>query len=186
LKKKDIATLLDSNNRHLQKQALTALIGILNKDNFQEYIPGIKQMEARKDSILAPYVAYVVGKLFTIDPSTAIPLWKMLLTKYSGNKYVVDAVISSIQKKEEQFKNKYQSAELFHRQLKTALENKDHPESEKKLKALKKKYPKGYAVFNGFCQTCHGMDGNGIKYVAPPLNGSEWVNGDKDVLIPIV
>src|SRR5699024_8535872 len=102
LKKKDIVTLLESKNRHLQEQALTALIGILNKDNYQEYIPEIKQMEARKDSILAPYVAYVIGQLFTIDPSTAIPLWKMLLTKYPGNKYVVDAVISSIQKKEEQ------------------------------------------------------------------------------------
>ena len=30
------------------------------------------------------------------------------------------------------------------------------------------------------------MDGNGTPSLAPPLNKSEWVNGDKDKLISIV
>lgn len=51
---------------------------------------------------------------------------------------------------------------------------------------LKKQYPDGYAIFNTVCQTCHGGDGNGIQYLAPPLNGSAWVMGKKERLISIV
>ena len=32
----------------------------------------------------------------------------------------------------------------------------------------------------------HGADGNGVKSLAPPLNKSEWVTGDKGKLISIV
>jgi len=53
-------------------------------------------------------------------------------------------------------------------------------------KILKIKFPKGYELFNTVCKTCHGQDGNGLKSLAPPLNGSEWVTGDKDKLIEIV
>jgi len=41
-------------------------------------------------------------------------------------------------------------------------------------------------VFTSLCQTCHGPDGNGVSALAPPLNGSNWVQGDKNKLIPIV
>ena len=41
-------------------------------------------------------------------------------------------------------------------------------------------------MFASTCQTCHGPDGNGVRSLAPPLNKSEWVTGDKDKLIPIV
>jgi mono/diheme cytochrome c family protein len=52
--------------------------------------------------------------------------------------------------------------------------------------ALKKEFPKGAAMFNVSCQTCHGPDGNGVSALGPPLNGSEWVTGRKDKLISIV
>ncbi len=51
--------------------------------------------------------------------------------------------------------------------------------------ALKREFPKGVAIFTSVCQTCHGADGNGIKSLAPPLNKSEWVVGDKNKFIPI-
>jgi mono/diheme cytochrome c family protein len=53
-------------------------------------------------------------------------------------------------------------------------------------RALEREFPKGSTIFKSFCQTCHGADGNGIKSLAPPLNNSNWVNGDKNKLIPIV
>jgi mono/diheme cytochrome c family protein len=51
---------------------------------------------------------------------------------------------------------------------------------------LKKEFPKGEALFTSVCQTCHGADGGGVKSLAPPLNQSEWVTGNKDKLISIV
>lgn len=36
------------------------------------------------------------------------------------------------------------------------------------------------------CAGCHGSDGNGMRRFAPPLNGSDWVNGDEKRLALIL
>ena len=51
---------------------------------------------------------------------------------------------------------------------------------------ISKEYPRGAGIFKSVCQTCHGADGNGVTALAPPLNGSNWVQGDKNKLISIV
>lgn len=44
----------------------------------------------------------------------------------------------------------------------------------------------GEALYLSRCMSCHQVDGNGIAGVFPPVNGTEWVTGDKGVLIRIV
>jgi Cytochrome c, mono- and diheme variants len=41
-------------------------------------------------------------------------------------------------------------------------------------------------IYKNICQTCHGADGNGMTSLAPPLNRSDWVTGDKDRLAAII
>ena len=94
----------------------------------------------------------------TNDPK----LLTQLSHKYPNNKYVADAVISHQSNKEIPYSNT------------------------SKFRELAKLYPKGSAIFQTVCQTCHGADGNGVTALAPPLNGSNWVQGDKNKLIPIV
>ena len=53
-------------------------------------------------------------------------------------------------------------------------------------KKLEKEFPRGVAIYKSVCQTCHGSDGNGVTALAPPLNNSEWVVGDKNRLASIV
>src|SRR5690606_26159604 len=72
------------------------------------------------------------------------------------------------------------------RQLKGAVESLNREKLAHNQVALAARYPQGAEMFNTLCQTCHGADGNGVKSLAPPLNQSEWVNGNKDVLISIV
>ena len=62
----------------------------------------------------------------------------------------------------------------------------DSQANAKKMDKLRATYPLGYRVFNTVCQTCHGKGGEGITAMAPPLNESNWVNGDKKKLISIV
>ena len=49
-----------------------------------------------------------------------------------------------------------------------------------------KLFPRGAAIYRSLCHACHGNDGNGIKSLAPPLNKSNWVLGDKNKLLAIV
>ncbi len=54
-------------------------------------------------------------------------------------------------------------------------------------KAFHASYTRGALHWNEgeSCGSCHGKDGKGIAPVFPPLAGSEWVNGDKDLLAKI-
>ena len=44
----------------------------------------------------------------------------------------------------------------------------------------------GQQVYNGNCVACHQASGKGLPGVFPPLDGSEWVNGDERVLANIL
>lgn len=44
----------------------------------------------------------------------------------------------------------------------------------------------GRQLFNAHCVACHQANGKGLAGVFPPLDGSEWVNGDARVLANIV
>jgi mono/diheme cytochrome c family protein len=74
----------------------------------------------------------------------------------------------------------------IHKQLQRVVTNIKNDRNSRNSEALKKEFPKGMAMFNATCQTCHGADGNGVNALGPPLNGSEWVTGRKDKLISIV
>ncbi len=44
----------------------------------------------------------------------------------------------------------------------------------------------GQQVFSANCVACHQASGKGLPGVFPPLEGSEWVNGDARTLVNIV
>lgn len=57
-------------------------------------------------------------------------------------------------------------------------------------KEFKAAYEIGAGIYSrdGFCITCHQADGKGspeAPYIYPPLNGVEWVTGDKERLIKL-
>lgn len=51
---------------------------------------------------------------------------------------------------------------------------------------LTQKMETGETVYNQYCTVCHQKDGAGVPSAFPPLQETEWVNGEKDTLIAIV
>ncbi|MCW3116848.1 MAG: repeat containing protein, partial [Chitinophagaceae bacterium] len=41
-------------------------------------------------------------------------------------------------------------------------------------------------VYNTYCRSCHQHNGKGDGNRFPPLDSSEWVNGDKRILINVL
>src|SRR5205807_2369674 len=114
-----------------------------------------------------------------------------VIKQFPDDKYVADAVIASLQDKEGAFLKQLlvfnpDTSLLVNKRLRKVIYDMSNATNKKKAKLLEKELPKGIALFNSVCQTCHGPDGNGIRSLAPPLNRSEWVTGDKNKLIPIV
>jgi len=44
----------------------------------------------------------------------------------------------------------------------------------------------GQRVYNSYCATCHGANGQGVQGAFPPLRETEWVVGDEGRLIRLV
>jgi mono/diheme cytochrome c family protein len=54
--------------------------------------------------------------------------------------------------------------------------------------AEQKRYEHGKKLYLGSagCAGCHGNQGQGMEHMAPPLDQSEWVTGDKEVLVKVL
>lgn len=105
--------------------------------------------------------------------------------------YVADAIISNLQNKEQAYYKEAlninpDTSLAINKRLQKVIDDITKAKNNSNAENLARLYPKGVTLFQSVCQTCHGPDGNGVSYLAPALNGSDWVQGDKNKLIPIV
>ncbi|QNF33975.1 c-type cytochrome [Adhaeribacter swui] len=187
----EVIALLKEPTWQLRTQALSVLPSVLTKTTYKSYLPVLQQLVAGKDSIAAPYVAFLLPTLQPLDQKATNQLRQQLVKNYPNNPYVTDAIISSLQDHEETFQKELRalapdSSLAINKKLQGVIANIRSTHANKDPKVLLKEFPKGAALFATSCQTCHGPDGNGVAGLAPPLNGSEWVTGDKNKLISIV
>lgn len=190
LQQEDIIPLINQTNWKLRVQALSVLPSVMNKNTYKQYLPLLNQLADKTDTLTAPYLAFLTQFIKPLDSVTANNILLKVVKQQPNNSYMSSAVISTIKGKEEVFAKQVRSiitdtTLAINKQLYTVINDIKNPGSKNRA-ALKKEFPKGVAIFNSVCQTCHGPDGNGIKSLAPPLHRSEWVLGDKNKFIPIV
>ena len=191
LKDYDVLQLINNNNWHISAQAIAAVSSVINKKNYSLFEKAFDNIIAKADTILIPYLAFQAKTIQSFDPVYSEQLLLTLAQKYPGNIYVADAIISNLQGKEAAFQVKISrtitdTSFIIHKQLKKVLTYIKDNEHKKNVAALEKQFPKGVNLYQTICKTCHGDDGNGIASLAPPLNNSEWVTGNKEKLISIV
>ena len=191
LQDSDVMPLLAQNDWTIRMQALSVLPSVINKSNYTQFAARLQQMAAGTDTLAAPYIAFLAHYIQPYNAGTAKQLLLTLTDKYPNNLYVADAIISNLQNKEaayyaEVHKIKPDTSLAINKRLNKVIADIAKAKSNSNTEKLAKLYPKGAAIFQSLCQTCHGTDGNGVTALAPPLNGSNWVQGDKSKLIPIV
>jgi mono/diheme cytochrome c family protein len=191
LQTEEVLALLNQPEWPIRMQALSVLPSVINETTYKQYLPVLEQLVVQNDTLAAPYVAFIANYFRPFDKGAANELLQQVAIKYSGNQYVADAVISNLQDREEDFQKG--TAALvpdtrlaIHQQLQEVITTTNNARANRNPEVLKKEFPKGAAMFNATCQTCHGPDGNGVNALGPPLNGSEWVTGNKEKLISIV
>lgn len=187
----DISELLRSSDDKLQIQALTAMSSLLDADHIDEFAEEFTDIIQKQDSIAATYLAFQLGKIRSARPDLAEQVRKQLTTTFPQNRFVLDAVISTLGGQEKAVyeslgEMKKDTSLLFVKKLETVLAAIENNKANKDINLLRKKYSRGASIFRSTCQPCHGADGNGIESLAPPLNNSDWVQGNKERLIAIV
>ena len=186
----DILPLLKQPDWHVRMQAVTVMPSVMTSRTYKEYLAALLALVKQKDTLLVPWIAYQVQTIKKFDKPSADQLLYGLIQDYPYDKYVADALISSLQDNESSFLKKLASVNadanlIISKQLKNVLADMHNSMNTKNAKLLEKRFPLGANVFKSICQTCHGRDGNGIQSLAPPLNRSEWVMGDKSTLSSI-
>ena len=191
LQPEDVLPLLQQTGSQLRMQALSILPALVNKKNYSMFVPELEKMIQAKDTLTAPYLAFLTQAIRRVDSIKAEQMLWAVMTQYPQNMYVSDAVISNLEGREGAYLKKVAAYNpdtnlVINKRLRKVLSDINDSKNRGNAKLLEKEYPKGVAVFKTVCQTCHGADGNGVRSLAPPLNHSDWVNGDKNRLIPIL
>lgn len=186
-----IDRLLQSDNRLLRRQALTAAVDGMNNADVLHWLAACRKIFSSADSLMMPYVAAATAKAMQLAPAAARPLLLQVAGKYRNDPFVTDAVISGLENKEQAFLKEYlkaypDTAALFPVRLKKVLADMERKKEAMANHRSGKQFERGLTLFQSICQTCHGSDGNGIHALGPPLNGSDWIQGDKERLLSVV
>ncbi|HEY5371026.1 MAG TPA: c-type cytochrome [Hanamia sp.] len=176
----------------MKQQILTAAIAIMsNKQDVDFWLHKYKSMMDENNPGAGPYLAYL-GAATMKYSSSARDLLINIIKKYPDNPYVTDAVISGVKDKEKSFLALYtqdmkDTSGLFAKELNRVINN---AEKQRLAAIANKKMDKdliaGRVLFEINCRVCHGVDGAGIKGLGAPLDGSNWVQGDKNKILSIV
>jgi mono/diheme cytochrome c family protein len=163
---------------------------LLEKFNTKENVAAMQQLveslSAKKDSIVDWYIAASLKSWLPVAEKTFLPIMVKLSESYAGNAMFQEAVINSIKDKENEFRSALPKAavsdttHVINAMLAEVAKNK----REKKInpifdKSIHRHDPRtvGLVIYRSTCAACHGAGGEGIENVAPPLNGSEYVEG---------
>lgn len=190
LQSDDVLPLLEHSLWPVRMNALAAMPSAITVKNLNEFLPVLKRMVS-DDSLSAPMIAFNIPVLKTFDPRAAENLLDKIMRQYPDNQFVVDAVISNAEGGEAELLKEVEAFNpdtslVINKKVRIVLDDIQASKKKEDASLLIKEFPKGFALYNSTCQTCHGADGNGIKTLAPPLNRSEWVNGNKHRLASIV
>jgi mono/diheme cytochrome c family protein len=189
LKLDDLRPLLTSTVWQLRMQALAASRFLISKENYKEFVTLFENIIKDQNSPVVPYVAFLASNIKPFNRTAYKELLLNLGKKFGSDIYVADAIISSLKSEEsaylEEFSNLNPDTSLvLSKRLKKVIA--DSEKAKRNKIDLTAQYPRGASIYKSFCQTCHGSDGNGVASLAPPLNNSEWVFGNKNKLNAIV
>jgi mono/diheme cytochrome c family protein len=148
----------------------------------------------KKDSIIDLYVALSLSPWMEKSKSSFLPVLATIAQRYPNAGIYSEAIVSSLKGSEEifqQFKNNQDknSDVLLDSLLAVTIKNK----RDKKINPIYAEQTvsidartNGLIIFRSTCATCHGVDGDGIDNIAPPLKGSQYVEGSPERLAMII
>lgn len=185
-----------SENSMLSAHALL----LLRKYNTSEHIKAMGELAtklmARNDTVINLYLSTSLGPWASISKETFLPVLVKLSQTYSGNAVFQEAVVSGLAGLENDFQslagksNSYKGQDkIINDLVSQTIGNKQKGEMNSIFVQQKLTVPglqKGFVIYRRTCSVCHRADGEGIQYLAPPLNGSEYVAGPTDRLGMII
>jgi mono/diheme cytochrome c family protein len=169
----------------------------------QKYSAGnnVKAMEAlitdllnKNNATINLYLALSLGPWNEVSNGTFLPILEKISETYPDKALYQEAIVNSLKGWENNFqkiisKAAPQKSAILDTLLAETITNKREGKMNSiyvQVKTPPDARTNGLAIFRSTCATCHGVDGDGIEHVAPPLKSSEYVEGSPDRLALII
>ncbi|MBP0904337.1 c-type cytochrome [Mariniflexile gromovii] len=155
----------------------------------------IQKLVSKNNPEIDLYLLNSLGDWISLSNEKFFPVALALSKKYQDDLVYQESLISSLRGVEESFlsflneKNADASKNKLFDILNKTISNK---EKQKKNFIYTGKSigtdarTAGYNIFRNFCATCHGIEGEGIENLAPPLKDSEYVTDSSERLALII
>lgn len=167
-----------------QPETIAHALGLLERFASNAFVPKMKtlseQLMTQNNETIDLYLSMSMPMWLNVSEATFLPILSAIDKKYATQKIFQEAITSSLEGREALYLKTMNPNDLLKRNLTTAVSNRDKKEMNSifvKEKNVVDNRTKGLQLFRTICAACHGADGKGIQDLAPPLKGSEYIDG---------
>lgn len=185
--------LMDISSQTKQPQTIAHVLGLLEHFAAKADVAKMKalstQFLAQNNETIDLYLSMSLTAWLKLSDLTFLPILSEIDKKYAKNKVFQEAIISSLEGKEALYLKTMNPSDLLKSNLALAINNHEKKELNAIYVTETNKVDnrtKGLQLFRTICATCHSPDGKGIADLAPPLKGSEYIDGSIHRLTSII
>ncbi|GAB3030145.1 PVC-type heme-binding CxxCH protein [Spirosoma pulveris] len=176
-----------------QPETIAHALGLLERFATPQRVASMKTMStellARNNETIDLYLSMALNPWLKLSDDTFLPILSEIDKKYATQKVVQEALTSGLDGKEEVFLASMNPSDFLKNNLTQTINNR----LKKQMNSIYvvevnevDNRTKGLKLFRTICATCHGADGKGIQDLAPPLKGSEYIDGSMKRLASII
>ena len=173
-----------SANPQVVSHALVLLEGFISQDNATKVLQVFAKLQARNDIIITLYLASTLGSWAKVSQQEFFPMIVQLFENNSNNQIVAEALLSGLSVQEEALLDYLNTTDitgstLLKIGLLQVLDNRKANTKNRIFTTVSlaaDNRTNGAKIFRQICASCHGINGEGIESLAPPLIKSEYVS----------
>ena len=163
----------------LGAHALVLIEPFLKEAGAKKNMELVKELIARNNVTINLYLSSIMGSLVSLDREQFLPIMEELSSSYLKKPIFTEALVSGVKGDEQILK---EAIAPTNKMLAEALATSDEKRKEDKVNPIfarkslvEDTRTSGAKMFYEICASCHGVNGQGIEGLAPPLMGSEHV-----------
>ncbi|WKX75097.1 c-type cytochrome [Zobellia laminariae] len=166
-------------NAELISHALVLIEPYFKEASTEKNTSLVTELLAKDNVTVDLYLSSIMGSLVSIDEDSFLPVMEKLSAKYSKKPIFKEALVSGVRGEEEMLSKALEPTNKLLAEALVISENKRKEEKVNPIFARKSfvedTRTSGAKMFYEICASCHGVNGQGIEGLAPPLMGSEHV-----------
>lgn len=171
-------------NPQVVAHALVLLERFIGLDNSEKALQVFTKLQGRNDTVIDLYLASTLGKWAKVSQQEVFSLISLLMEENGTNLIHVEALLSGLSGQEEALFDYLSITDnsatiLLKTDLMKLIDSKMSNTKNRiytRVVLAEDNRTKGAKIFRHICASCHGINGEGMEGLAPPLIKSEYVS----------